>query len=112
MIIFIRPYRILFAEYFNEKNIYNIIGFHRRNHAILKDIEIIIITDQDRGDKILESIRSCGFSTKGILVVNSDLENYLKTAKMSSNNIHFDYIEYFGGISKVSLLLYSCLIYH
>ena len=43
MIIAIRPYRILFAQYFNEKNIYNIVGFHRRNPAIVKEIEIIML---------------------------------------------------------------------
>ena len=101
MIIAIRPYRILFAQYFNEKNIYNIVGFHRRNLAIVKEIEIIIVTNQDRGNKILESIRSCGYSTKGIRIIDDDLDKYLKGLERSSNNDLFDYIEYFGGISKV-----------
>ena len=91
-----RPYRILFAEFFNDKNVYNLLGFHRRNAGLVRDLEITIITDHDRGIKILELIKQCSYSSKGIHVINKNLENYIESSKSN----YFDYIEYFGGISK------------
>jgi len=90
------PYRILFAEYFNDKNIYNLIGFKRR-YQIIKSMEIVIITNDDRSTNILETIIRCGYSTKEIKIINKSLDDYLKNTNPSQL---FDYIEYFGGISK------------
>lgn len=93
------PYRILFAEYFNDKNIYNLIGFRSR-HQIIKSMEIVIITNDDRSTKILETIKQCGYSTKEIKVINKTLDEYLKMFSTSPPSQLFDYIEYFGGLSK------------
>jgi hypothetical protein len=109
-----RPYRILFAEHFNAKALFNLVGFFDR--VDFKNYRIhVVVSDASRIASMEAMFVTCGGRLKAdtalpITYEHTDLTTFLKVAvnkvrrlspvsSSSSLPFRFDYIEYSGGMS-------------
>eukprot|EP01034_Spumella_vulgaris_P023136 gene23136-29329_t len=106
-----RPYRLLFAEHFNPKALFNLVGFFDRVEFSNYHIHVAL-SDASSIDSIRETLSVCAgtLKSKGALAITyeqTELTPYLRTAanklrsmsSFSSQSARFDYIEYSGGVS-------------
>ena len=92
-----RPYKILFAEYFNINNVYSVIAFSLKNNV---NIDIVILTkDTTIVKQLKDTIALCSSSALAYTAIKvSSIIDYYNSNKNDVNTI--DYIEYNGGISR------------
>jgi hypothetical protein len=92
-----RPYKILFAEYFNINNVYSVIAFSLKNNV---NIDILILTkDTTIVKQLKDTIALCSSSALAYTAIKvSSIIDYYNSNKNDVNTI--DYIEYNGGISR------------
>jgi len=92
-----RPYKILFAEYFNINNVYSVIAFSLKNNV---NINIVILTkDTIIAKQLKDTIALCSSSALAYTAIKvSSIIDYYNSNKNDVNTI--DYIEYNGGISR------------
>ncbi len=113
-----RAYRVLFAEYFSDRNIYSFLGYVAKSEDKF-DIEIVVVTpDEDRIINIMNRITTClpKDMLELITFIKSDMNDYIPRINIQLSYIRnhayatgfalddveeygFDYIEYFGGPS-------------
>ncbi len=113
-----RPYRVLFAEYFSDRNIYSLLGYVANTEDKF-DIEIVVVTpDEDRIINIMNKITTCLPKDMLELVtfIKLDMNDYIPRINIQLSYIRnhvygtgfalddieeygYDYIEYFGGPS-------------
>jgi hypothetical protein len=102
------PYRVLFAEYFNPKNLYSLLG--RTKFPIGSHLEITVLVPSGTiAQKIRETVKQCMNSCKSLEIIELSLNEYSKQlmSKMmvrknkgtSYADYLYDFIEYNGGMS-------------
>jgi hypothetical protein len=98
----IRSYNILFANYFNERNIYSLIGYFQTSKLIF-NIDITILSNNiNLINKIKEKLNQCNnnkFLNSSTIInfnyINNDIISY---SKLYIGKF-YDYVEYNNGIS-------------
>jgi hypothetical protein len=92
--------RILFAEHFNERLVYNLIGFVQRNPALTVDV-VIVSPKDDIEQTIRNSMTACGVTVSPrslrLSYHRSSLRDYLLEWRRK-NLSPFNYIEYNNGV--------------
>jgi hypothetical protein len=106
-LLYAKRINILFAEYFNIRNFYNLVGFFLRNKSFRGDITVVT-QDINLANQAQEVLESCIFRQEGTYTISYKiirLTDYLfrvseENAKLSSMyQTKFDYIEYNSGLS-------------
>ncbi len=90
-----RPFRVLFPEYFNTRNLYTFVGFIQRNY-VKKSLPSPLIIDVVAADRsVVNSINAllsrCLNNEVPVNVIHSSLHNYLRNI---DEQVQYDYIEY------------------
>ena len=90
-----RPFRVLFPEYFNARNLYTFIGFIQRNY-LKKSLPSPIIVDVVTANTSVVSgihalLSKCLNEEVPVNVIHSSLGNYLSNI---GEQVQYDYIEY------------------
>lgn len=96
-------FKILFAEYFNLRNIYSLLVFAKK-YKLESKLEIIVLTSNQQMEAEIRGTAQFCLSTVSSLLssikfITWDATGRISQALKASNYGYFDYIEYNGGIS-------------